>query len=306
MLNNNLPLVSICCATYNHEKFIKEALDGFLMQKVNFSVEIIVHDDASTDKTSNIIREYSNQNSQIIAVIQRKNLMSTGQNPTIDHALLRARGKYIALCDGDDYWTDPYKLQKQVDFLENNPEFSLCFHNVMVSYPNSGKLIEFADLETREYSGIECIETWKTATCSYLFRNQITFPPYFSIFGDIVILLQLAETGKIYCINDTMGVYRKHNNGISYTYTIHTHINLVRQYSEMNKYYNYKYNSVLKKRIIDHCLNITYSEDVDYSRQLKYSWIIFITSPSYIFKRGFFINLINSSIKSVLKFSHGK
>jgi len=123
----NNPLVSVSCITYNHEPYIRQCLDGFLMQQCDFEYEILIHDDASTDGTSEIIREYQEKYPEIIKpIIQTENQWSQGVRGIMaKFNFSRARGKYIALCEGDDYWTDPLKLQKQVDFLENNPEYSL-------------------------------------------------------------------------------------------------------------------------------------------------------------------------------------
>ncbi len=126
------PLVSICCITYNHESYIRDAIEGFLMQKTTFPFEIIIHDDASTDDTAKIIQEYANQYPELfVTILQKENQWSKGIRPSPTYVWPRARGKYIALCEGDDYWTDPYKLQKQVDFMKENPDCSLCFHNVL-------------------------------------------------------------------------------------------------------------------------------------------------------------------------------
>ncbi len=112
------PLVSICCITYNHEDFIRDAIEGFLMQKTSFPIEIIIHDDASTDNTANIIEEYANKYPDLfVTILQSENQWSKGGGSIYARFVYpRARGKYIALCEGDDYWTDPLKLQKQVDF----------------------------------------------------------------------------------------------------------------------------------------------------------------------------------------------
>ena len=119
MEDNNI-MVSICCITYNQEKFIRQALDGFLMQKTNFKYEIIIHDDASTDNTANIILEYEKKYPDIIKPIyQTENQYSKGKKPTLI-TYKAAQGKYIALCEGDDYWIDENKLQLQVDYMEKN------------------------------------------------------------------------------------------------------------------------------------------------------------------------------------------
>lgn len=124
------PLVSICCITYNHEDFIKDSIEGFLMQRTTFPIEIIIHDDASTDRTVEIILEYARQHSNLfLTILQKENQYSQGIRPFPNFVFPRVRGKYIALCEGDDYWIDPLKLQKQVEHLENNPQLSMVFTN---------------------------------------------------------------------------------------------------------------------------------------------------------------------------------
>ena len=150
MENKDLPLVSICCITYNHEPYIRQCLDGFMMQKTNFSFEVLIHDDASTDKTQDIIREYEAKYPDIIKPIyQKENQYSKGISVTKTFNYPRVKGKYIAMCDGDDYWIDPYKLQKQVDYLEAHSDCGLvhtnfCITNVSknVKYVNDIKYID--------------------------------------------------------------------------------------------------------------------------------------------------------------------
>lgn len=125
MDNNKKPLVSICCITYNHERFISQCLDGFLMQNVDFPFEIVISDDCSTDNTKKIIDTYVSKYPAIFKdVSPSKNLGST---KNFYHVLEKASGKYIAYCEGDDYWIDENKLQMQVDFLETNPEYGICY-----------------------------------------------------------------------------------------------------------------------------------------------------------------------------------
>ncbi len=124
------PLVSISCITYNHAPYIRECLDGFMMQQCNFDFEVLIHDDASTDGTQEIIKEYQAKYPNIIKpILQTENQWSKGvrgMNPRFNFP--RAQGKYIAMCEGDDYWTDSLKLQKQVDILERHPEIDICSH----------------------------------------------------------------------------------------------------------------------------------------------------------------------------------
>ncbi|MEE1047671.1 MAG: glycosyltransferase family 2 protein [Clostridia bacterium] len=123
-------LVSVICTAYNHEKYIRSALDGFVMQKTDFAFEVLIHDDASTDKTAEIIKEYAEKYPNIISpILQTENQHSKKISITNTFLLPKAKGKYIAFCEGDDFWTDENKLQIQVKFLENNPDYIACVHN---------------------------------------------------------------------------------------------------------------------------------------------------------------------------------
>jgi len=127
------PLVSICCAAYNHQKYIAQTLESFLSQKCDFDFEILIHDDASTDSTAEIIREYAGKYPHIIRpVFQQENQYSKGLSIDITFNFPRARGKYIALCEGDDYWCDPDKLQRQIAHMESHPQCTFCFTNAYV------------------------------------------------------------------------------------------------------------------------------------------------------------------------------
>ncbi len=217
------PLVSIVCETYNHEKYVRDCIEGFLMQKVNFEYEILIHDDASTDNTQAIIKEYESRYPDIIKPIyQTVNQCSKGIRIWYEIQFQRAKGKYIALCEGDDYWTDPYNLQKQVDFLESNPTYSLCFHNAVVHHENGSKPdYLFASLQTREYDIKENIGNWIIPTASLVFRRSVINSPYFKevrasrkiIVCDYPMIQICAKEGRIYGLSDPMSVYRKHSTG---------------------------------------------------------------------------------------------
>ena len=124
--------LSVVCITYNHEKFIRRALDGFVMQRTNFSFDVLIHDDASTDRTADIIREYEQKYPDLFTVIYEKENQWKKKDICRDIVFPKVRGEYVALCEGDDYWTDPLKLHKQVEFLETHPEYAICFHPVTV------------------------------------------------------------------------------------------------------------------------------------------------------------------------------
>jgi len=216
------PLVSIINNTYNHESFIREALESFLGQETTFPVEILVHDDASTDDTAEIIKEYElKYPGLVLPVYQKENQYSKGVKLTQNFQYPRARGKYIALCEGDDYWTDPLKLQKQVEFLEANEEYVMCFHEAEIdSFDGKSRLNIYDHLENRDYSGLEILKKWTVPTASVVFRTEILnkkLPPSHPdfLFSDIILFLHLVEFGKIHCLANKMSVYRVHLSGVS-------------------------------------------------------------------------------------------
>jgi glycosyltransferase involved in cell wall biosynthesis len=221
--NNNQvasnPLVSVCILSYNHENYIKQCLDSILEQQTNFDFEILLGEDASTDGTRKICIEYAAKYPKKIRLFlhHRENNIAIGRQPTgrfnFLYNLFSAHGKYIALCDGDDYWTDPLKLQKQVDFLEANKEHVLCFHNIQILEPD-GKLVE--DYITNVPEHYETQETLAKLgnyihTPSVLFRNIIEeYPAEFqdSPLGDYFLYMTLVTHGKIQHLNESMAVYR--------------------------------------------------------------------------------------------------
>jgi len=220
-MGNDNPLVSICCLAYNHAPYIRQCLDGFVMQKTNFPFEVLIHDDASTDRTADIIRGYEAKYPDIIKPIyQSENQHKKGTGILQNIVFPITKGKYIALCEGDDYWTDSCKLQKQVDFMEANPEYSMCFHFADVVYENGKKTdyILYEDLEEREYTANEIVENWIVPTASVLFQTKfsknIKWDQRFTA-GDIVLFLSMAQCGKIFCLGDKMSIYRRLDSGVT-------------------------------------------------------------------------------------------
>lgn len=222
--NMNIPLVSICCITYNHALYIRQCLDGFLMQKTNFAFEVLIHDDCSSDGTTEIIKEYEIQYPHIVKPLyEKENQWVKGRRGSAVFNFPRAKGKYIALCEGDDYWIDPYKLQKQVDFLEANPEYTLCFANAMEHWQDDDTKEDkpFSNVEDRDYSGVEVYKKWIVPTASILMRNTVLKSDIYAkarrnknfIFGDNVLFLSCAHIGKIRGMADVVSVYRRCNRG---------------------------------------------------------------------------------------------
>ncbi len=226
-VQNTEPLVSINCITYNHEAYIRNALEGFLMQKTNFTFEILIHDDASTDQTANIIRQYENEYPGIIKPIyQKENQYSKKVDISEQFQYSRTLGKYTAICEGDDYWIDPLKLQKQVDFLEDNPEFSMCCHDAIILWENKQKRPRlFAPAALPSVLGMEDIlKGWFIPTASILYRSKILHqrPKWLNkvLNGDYFLQLLCAHHGKIKYFDELMSVYRKDLYGNSLSATV--------------------------------------------------------------------------------------
>ncbi len=240
------PLVSICCITFNQQAYINQTIDGILKQNTSFPVEIIVHDDASTDDTSDIIKEYVKKFPKIIIpIFQKENLWSKGIRASPNYVWPLAKGKYIALCEGDDYWTDPYKLQKQVDFLEANPDFGICFHNVaqLNTFNEEKNNIIPGVKKDSVYTMEDYILSNRTATCSLVFKKELLgeIPSWFYKvpFGDLALILLVMHNSnkKGMVLKDTMGVYRIHENGIhgSYHKSNKSLIKAYKQHLQFNK-----------------------------------------------------------------------
>ncbi|HUZ60767.1 MAG TPA: glycosyltransferase [Hanamia sp.] len=217
------PLVSIVCTTYNHQSYIKDALEGFVMQQTNFSFEIIVHDDASTDNTASIVKEYEEKFPELfVNIYQTVNQFSLKEvNIWTEITFPIARGKYIALCEGDDYWTDPLKLQKQVDFLERNKEYSMVCHDALIlnQIDNFSRLFYNSNNKKHTFSTNDTFNVHLCPTASILFRKLPDFlNEQFSKgrnSGDQMLIQLISLTGLIFRMDDVMSVYRILPQGIS-------------------------------------------------------------------------------------------
>jgi glycosyltransferase involved in cell wall biosynthesis len=242
------PLVSIRCITYNHEKFITDAIEGFLMQKTDFSVEILIHDDASTDHTADIIRKYQEKYPHLIrAVFQSENQYQQGKKPS---RILQnmCRGKYSALCEGDDFWIDPSKLQKQVNFLEANPEFTLCAHDINIVDENGAFLQRGSENYLDRFNQEHVYDFDDIAlgrffyTCSMVIRNEPVYPlPEWTqqvYGGDYTTQLLAASKGRIKYFEDVMGCFRMVPTGLSAT-TDGTPQQIIKRYQQQKLFLNH-------------------------------------------------------------------
>lgn len=212
------PLVSVACITYNHEKYIEDAIEGFLIQETNFPFEILIHDDASTDNTASIVREYAEKYPNIIKpIFQKENQYSKGFKINLKFNFPRAKGKYISLCEGDDYWTDPLKLQMQVTFLEKNPDYVITY-SAVEAFDENGIIETYAGGALKDLSKEELKRATPINTLTTCFRNIIKeLPPEFSIakIGDLTIWSLLGAYGKGKFIGEIKpSAYRVHDGGI--------------------------------------------------------------------------------------------
>lgn len=250
---NDIPkqdyLVLCDTITYNHAPYIRDAMDGFTMQQTNFPFVCYIIDDASTDGEQGVIKAYMDEHFQmdnaefydleLANVIVAKH--NTNPNCTFAVYLLKRnlwkeptlkyshripwenRCKYIALCEGDDYWTDSMKLQKQVDFLESHPDYSMCFHGADIKN-TSNRIAEIAceTIETREYFSQDVFPGWLVPTASIVYRcavvnaYPIVHPEYFKA-GDIVLILKCTHTGRVWAMSEHMSVYHMNPGGVMNT-----------------------------------------------------------------------------------------
>lgn len=218
------PLVSIQCLAYNHEKYIRQCLDGIVSQKTDFPFEAIVHDDASTDSTAAIIREYAYKYPNIIKPIyEPENLFSKDVNKMRQIICEQLRGNYIAFCECDDYWADSDKLQKQIDFLRSHPDYSMCFHSARKQYETETiSWLNCEHIEDRDYSATEVFVNWIVPTASIVCRRDAWQLRYSLkggeriMNGDIALILSCMMTGKVRGMSQQMSVYRIQGGGVTY------------------------------------------------------------------------------------------
>lgn len=258
------PLVSICCITYNHVNYIKDAIEGFLIQKTTFPVEIIIHDDASTDGTVDIIKFYVDKNPNLILpIFQTENQYSKRQGSIFARFIRpRARGKYIAICEGDDYWTDPYKLQKQVDFLEANEEFGLAHGDCNFYFEEGGKWKYNANenltnkniITNKEELFYQLVnDSYKIRTATVVFKrklleeikpNSITF-----LMGDTPLWLDFSQLAKFKYFDEVFSVYRVIGESASRSKNLIKQNRFNLSMGEMRVYYSKKYGYPINQKL---------------------------------------------------------
>ena len=217
---NVQPLVSVRCTSYQHVNFIRQAIEGFLMQETTFPIEILIHDDASTDGTAEIVEEYAKRYPQLIRpIFQKENQYSKGIK--IGNIMIKmCRGEYLAVCEGDDYWISSSKLQKQVQILQENQDISMVFHNAWVMHEDSRKdYFINRGLDKERFTLTDIIEReWFIATASILHRRYEPLPAEitnYSLVGDMLLHVANCMNGDAIYLNEVASVYRRHDGGVS-------------------------------------------------------------------------------------------
>jgi glycosyltransferase involved in cell wall biosynthesis len=260
-----MPKLSILVPTFNHGKFIEQMLEGALMQKTNFDFDIIIGDDASKDDNALIINLYANKfPDKIKAFIHSKNLgpdepRELGGKNNVGFLFSQSKSEYIALCEGDDYWTDPLKLQKQVDFLDNNLDYALCHHQLEVVYEDYSPSDFFNSDIQQETSSIHDLladKTWFLGTASTVFRNVFTYemPDWWwkTASGDLGLFIEATRYGKIKYLSETMGAYRKHRGGMTNIHTPQNRFflqNRMEMFKNLDKYLGFQYSEIIAETV---------------------------------------------------------
>lgn len=311
-------MVSISCITYNHENFIKEALDSILMQETNFNYEILIHDDASTDSTPDIIKEYEEKYPDLIKPIYQKNNQYSKGIKVNAMNVERALGKYIAICEGDDYWTNPHKLQEQFDYMQDHPECSVCVH-AGHSVNLDSKVI---DKPLRPNNGNKIYNIGEIisgggglfATNSIFYRRELCLerPKFFntSPVGDYPLIIYLSLKGSVYYVDKFMSTHRINVPG-SWTKSTLRNFGMLLSYyertilmlNELDEYTRFEYNKVIKERknkmeFNIHLLNGNYKDIRKTEYKDLYNTLKLTTLAKYFFIRQ--VSYIKS-IKSIIR-----
>ena len=218
MTESVTPVVSVCIITYNHEKYIRQTLDGVLAQVTDFPIEVVIGEDRSTDATGQIVLELQDEHASVIRVLQ--STTNLGMNKNLIRTLEQCRGRYIALLEGDDVWTSLRKLQEQVNFLENNPDCTICFHKAEVYIEEKDQIRGvWPEDDPQTITTIEDLIKYNyIPTCTVMYRNvpmERMPEQYYKLgSGDWSLHMRYAQKGKIGFINKVMARYRIHASGV--------------------------------------------------------------------------------------------
>ena len=288
-----IPLVSVCCLTYNHAPFVRDCLEGILAQQTSFPIEVLIHDDASTDGTDAIIRQYEQRYPEIVfPMYEEENQFKRGyaNKMDIEFNYNRARGKYIAYCEGDDYWTEPLKLQRQVEFMETHPDYSVCFHRSKWYDEKTGKFRKdnCGSFFSHGEEGIDItidmfLKNWITQPLTMLFRKDsfsYKWQKRYKYYRDQHEIYHLLKAGKGYLFAFEGGVYRRHEGGMA---SLIDEIEYSRVSLPMDREFYHKTHNPQARRIygatLQNCVNV-YSSSKK-GKAFYYSFAELLVSRKY-------------------------
>lgn len=291
--------VSILVITYNHEKYIAQALDSILIQDVNFDYEIIVGEDCSQDRTGDIVLEYANKYPELVKPLL--NQVNRGMISNFLSCYEACSGKYIAMLEGDDYWLDKDKLKKQIEILDSRPDLVACFHNVSLLDMSSGNITTLPEKHRRDiYTLEDFIKLNRVYTPSLVFRNGLIkeFPEWFKTLGlgDWPIHLLLTRFGNYKYLPELMAVYRLHDKGVWSGQPLESRtIKAIEMLRCVDQYYERKYTRQIKSSITRQLFIL--AEDLsrtDRRSALKYIGQALIANPGIVLRRRFWSFVINT------------
>ncbi len=302
-MNEDKIMVSVLVLVYNHEKYLEQCLNSIVKQKTNFKYEVLIHDDCSQDNSEEIIKRFHKRYPDIIKPFyEKENQYSKGVKITIDILVPQIKGKYFCFCEGDDYWIDEKKLQKQFDFLENNNEYKLCVHN-SIGVNKNGR--EISKIIVNRLGGDLCCEDFILGGGEYVSTNSIfsysslakNTPSYFKYMSlDYVWQIYLSSSGKTYCFKDFMSAYRI-NSDNSWSRKMINNPNLHIEHKKktievlkmFNEYTSKKYEMIIEKRI--HMINFKILElKKDYKTMKKSPYKEIRKNVSHTTKIKFFFD----------------
>jgi len=269
--------VVICIITYKHAAFVKKAIQSILDQSYrNFN--LIICDDASVDGTVAVCADFQKNYPDKITFFPSDT--NIGMMPNFIRCLLKAKAEMIAICEGDDYWTDPEKLQMQVDHLDSNAEQVLCFHNAdVVNSDDTCILRKFSTYQRDTYRGEDLLHQWLIPTASVLFRNVLkpTLPVFFnkSTHGDLALFLYLSQFGTLGFIDRTMSAYRINDQSVTmsgFKGIAHNEAHIA-QCREMMEYFNPRFKKLLKRRIAEYSCSTAYLYIRDNNRVKAWAYL---------------------------------
>lgn len=218
------PLLTVCIITYNHARYIRQAIQGVLLQEVNFPISILIADDCSKDGTRDILIEYKKKHPDLINLILQEKNVGPAQN-WVD-LITAPSSKYIAYLEGDDYWIDKTKLQKQVNFLEGNPDHSFCFHQAIRMNEQTSSYDVYPQNEISSFNAADFFKMITIPMGSLVYRKAVPIEVIKThSHGDFLMLCSLLTHGKAYFLKEPMSVYRVHPNGVSFNHSSLSYVN---------------------------------------------------------------------------------